>query len=239
MSAVQSQNPAPLKPKLFDRVRSALRAKHYSPGTEEVYVSWVYHYIVFHKKRHPKEMGAEEIIDFLTHLAVNDNVSASTQIQARSAILFLYREVLEIDVSDLEGIVWAKKPKRLPVLFSHEEALEVIAHLDGMKKVMAQLLYGAGLRLAECLNLRVKDIDFGYKQITVRDDKGIKDRVTTLLDVVISPLKRHLKKVEICTKKDLNNGFGSVYMPYALEKNVLRPRKNSNGNLFANHTNFE
>lgn len=206
------------KPKLLDQMKDAIRLKHYSMRTEECYIYWVKKYIFFHNKKHPAEMGAEEVSRFLTHLAVHDKVASSTQNQAFSAILFLYRHVLKLELGLLQNVTRAKKPVKLPVVFTREEVRSLLRQFDGSKWLMANLLYGAGLRLNECLSLRVKDIDFGYKQIVVRDGKGNKDRITMLPVFLIDPLKRHLEKVKSLHEVDLKNGFGSVYLPYALER---------------------
>ena len=202
--------------KLLDQMSDAIRLKHYSLRTEETYLDWVRRFILFQNKRHPNDMGALEIQAFLLHLATHRNVAASTQNQALSAILFLYREVLhkEIDPILLSG---AKRPERLPTVLTHEEALRVINQLTGTQKLMAQILYGSGLRLMECVRLRVKDIDFEYKTITVRDGKGEKDRVTPLPDAILSDLKRQTDKVRILHEEDLAVKCGEVYLPYALE----------------------
>jgi integron integrase len=206
------------KRKLLDQVRDVIRLKHYSIRTEETYVTWIRRFILFHKKRHPSEMGKQEISEFLTHLAVQERVAASTQNQALNAIVFLYRAVLKRDLGEIRGIQWAKRPARLPVVFTREEAKAVLDHLEGTKWLMASLLYGSGLRLMECLRLRVKDIDFIYRRIAVRDAKGDQDRVTILSDALIEPLHSHLKRVRALHKKDLEDGFGEVYLPYALER---------------------
>lgn len=164
------------------------------------------------------EMGEREINQFLNYLAIKAKVASSTQNQALCAILFLYNEVLKKQIGRFDDVIWAKKPKRLPVVFTRDEVKAVMRHLSGTQWLMAMLLYGAGLRLMECLRLRVQDIDFGYKQITVRDAKGHKDRVTMLPEMVIEPLKKHLKKVKALHEKDLREGFGTVYLPYALER---------------------
>jgi len=205
-------------PKLLDQVRSLIRLKHYSIRTEETYVAWIRRYIYFHNLRHPKDMGENEIKQFLTDLAVNKNVASSTQNQAFNALLFLYREVLKQEFADLGDVVRAKKPQRLPVVFSKEEVRKIINQLDGHKWLMAQFMYGAGLRLMECLRLRIKDIDFHYNQITVRSGKGAKDRITVLPNLMVDNLKRHLEKVKEIHDMDLKAGFGSVYLPYALER---------------------
>jgi len=205
--------------KLLDQVRDAIRVKHYSLRTEQAYVSWIKRYILFHNKRHPKEMGSAEIEAFLTHLAVDQNVAASTQNQALSALLFLYREVLKKDLDPYSiDAVRAKRPKRLPTVMTREEVRAVIAALSGMHQLMAQLLYGSGLRLVECLRLRVKDLDFAYRQITVRNGKGEVDRVTMLPQSLVVPLQQHLQRVKMIHQRDLDNGYGAVYLPYALER---------------------
>ncbi|HID29220.1 MAG TPA: integron integrase [Desulfobacterales bacterium] len=206
------------KPKLLDQVRAAISIRHYSLRTEQAYVGWIRRFILFHDKRHPSEMGEAEISAFLSHLAVEGKVSASTQNQALCAILFLYKEVLKQDLGSFGNVVWAKKPKRLPVVFTREEIKALLEQLRGTKWIMANLLYGAGLRLMECLRLRVQDIDFAYKQITVRDAKGSKDRVTMLRGIVIEPLQEHLKKVKKLHGDDLKQGYGTVHLPYALER---------------------
>jgi integron integrase len=205
-------------PKLLEQVRDLIRLKHYSLRTEAAYLHWIKEYITFHKKRHPAEMGNPEVSQFLTHLAVSRKVAASTQNQALSALLFLYSQVLQQPFDWLEDVQRAKKPSKLPVVFTKEEAHAVLRHLDGSKWLMASLLYGSGLRLMECLRLRVKDIDFGYGQIMVRDGKGQKDRVTVLPETLKEPLQRHLEKVKALHQKDLREGFGEVYLPFALEQ---------------------
>jgi integron integrase len=206
------------KPKLLDQVRLAIRARHYSLRTEEAYVQWIKRFVCFHGLRHPREMGAAEVNQFLTHLAVAHNVAAATQNQASSAIYFLYREVLDQKVGWFNDIVRAKKPKKLPVVLSREEVRRVMSCLTGSKWIMAGLLYGSGLRLMECIRLRVKDVDFSYKQIVVRDGKCQKDRVTMLPVKVNSALREHLRQVRTIHEKDLKEGFGRAYLPHALEK---------------------
>jgi len=207
------------EPKLLDQVRNLIRTKHYSIRTEEAYVGWIRKFILFHGKRHPKEMGENEISAFLTHLAVNRNVAASTQNQAFNALLFLYRKVLGMEFGTLDNVERAKKPRKLPVVFTKEEIREIINQLDGYKWIMAQLMYGSGLRVMECVRLRVKDIDFGYRQIlVVRNGKGSKDRVTMLPEIVSSLLERHLEKVKATHERDLRAGFGAVHLPFALER---------------------
>ena len=167
-------------PKLMDQVSDAIRTKHYSPRTEQTYIDWIKRYILFHDKRHPKDMGAPEIQAFITHLAVEKNVAASTQNQALSAVIFLYRHVLRIEIDIPSDIIRAEKSKTLPVVLTHQEALAVISKMSGVPQLMARILYGSGLRLMECVRLRVKDIDFGNRQIIVRDGKGEDDRSTVL-----------------------------------------------------------
>ena len=207
-----------VKPKLLDQVRAKIRLKHYSIRTEQAYVDWIRRYILFHSKRHPQEMGKPEVEQFLSHLAVERNVAASTQNQALSAILFLYKEVLEKNIGWLDDVERAKRPARLPVVLTAAEVRAVLAHLEGRHRLMANLLYGAGLRLMECVRLRVKDLDFEYRQITVRDGKGQKDRLTMLPDALAGPLRTHLADVKILHEQDLQEGFGNVYLPFALER---------------------
>jgi integron integrase len=206
------------RPKLLDQVRQAIRFRHYGIRTEEAYVQWIKRFILFHDKRHPREMGVKEVEQFLSDLAVNRHVAVSTQNQALSAILFLYQEVLRQEIGWLDNVVRAKKPKRLPVILSREEVKAVLNGLSGAKRIMAHLLYGSGLRLMECLRLRVKDVDFSYNHIVVREGKGDKDRVTMLPLNVKSPLRQHLQEVKRLHERDLREGFGSAYLPYALER---------------------
>jgi integron integrase len=203
--------------KLLDQARDRLRTMHYSYRTEKTYIDWMRRYILFHQKRHPAQMGVPEIQNFLVHLASERNVSASTQNQALSAILFLYREVLHKEVEPIL-LSSAKRPERLPTVLTREETLQVIDGLHGIHKLMAQLLYGSGLRLMECVRLRLKDIDFGYKTITVRDGKGERDRIVPLPDAVVSSLQRQLERVRLIHEEDLAAGYGEVYLPYALDQ---------------------
>ncbi len=207
-----------VKPKLLEMVRMAIRTRHYSRRTEEAYVSWIKRFIFFHDKRHPAEMGEVEMNAFLTHLAVNGNVSASTQNQALSALLFLYRHVIGREVGDLGEVIRARKPTRLPVVMTREEVKAVLANLTGDKWLMASLMYGSGLRLMECLRLRVQDIDFSRNEILVRDGKGGKDRVTVLPESLKTPLQDHLKKVKVIHERDLRDGWGRVQIPTALDR---------------------
>ncbi len=210
--------PQPAPKKLLDQVRDTLRLKHYSIRTEQAYVGWITRFILFHHKRHPNEMGAPEVEAFLTHLAVNENVAASTQNQALSALLFLYREVLHKELEGPIDALHAKKPKRLPVVLTRDEVRRVFDHLSGVHLLMARLFYGSGLRLMECLRLRVKDLDFDYPTVTVRDGKGEQDRVTILSESLITPLQDHLRIVRRAHEEDLAQGYGAVYLPYALER---------------------
>jgi len=205
-------------PRLLDQVRDRIQTLHYSIRTEQSYISWIKRFIIYHNKRHPKEMGRLQIEAFLTYLAVKRKVSASTQNQALNAILFLYRQVLFIDLPWLEDVTRAKKPVRLPVVLSVSEVGDILASLDGVKCLVAQLLYGTGMRLMECLRLRVKDIDFERKEILIRQGKGGKDRVTVLPDKVSDTLAMHLERVKRLHSQDLSDGLGCVYLPYALEK---------------------
>ena len=202
--------------KLLDQVRDAIRLKHYSIRTEEAYVNWIKRYILFHNKRHPREMGRSEIEAFLTHLAVQEKVAASTQNQALNALLFLYREVLQQDLDFPIHAVRAKTPKRLPTVLTREEVRQVLNQLSGTHRLMAQLFYGSGLRLMECVRLRIKDLDFAQRQIIVRDGKGMQDRVTMLPDSLVAPLQEHLQRVKRLHDEDLARGYGSVYLPFAL-----------------------
>jgi integron integrase len=218
-SRVCETTPAgPRPPRLLDRVRAAARIRHYSPRTEDAYVAWVRRDILFHGKRHPTEMGAPEVTRFLTSLAVNGRVAASTQNQALSALLFLYRDVLELDLPWLDGIVRARRPERLPVVLTREEVRAVLQRLDGVPRLMACLLYGAGLRLLECCRLRVQDVDFASHQILVRAGKGDKDRVTMLPEAVKPDLARHLERVREQHRRDLQHGAGWVELPMALAR---------------------
>lgn len=205
-------------PKLLEQVRAAIRLKYYSYRTEQAYLFWITQYILFHNKRHPKDMGEKEIRQFLNHLAVNQNVAAATQNQALCALIFLYRQVLNIELGELGNIAWAKRPKRLPVVFTKSEVKRILNELSGESKLMVTLLYGAGLRLNECLDLRIKDVDFEYRQIIVRDGKGGKDRVTVLPESVMELLQQQVDRVIKIHEKDILDGYDSVYLPYALER---------------------
>jgi integron integrase len=197
-------------------VRAALRARHYSRRTEKAYVHWIKRYIFFHGKRHPAEMGAAEVTAFLTALAVRDRVAASTQNQALNALLFLYREILGVELPWLDGLVRAKRPQHLPTVLTREEVRTVLEQLDSAPRLMALLLYGAGLRLLECCRLRIKDVDFATNQITIRDGKGSKDRVTMLPGAVKIDLARHVERARALHQRDLAAGAGRVELPWAL-----------------------
>ena len=205
-------------PKLLDQVRDKLRVKHYSIRTEQAYLGWIKRYIYFHDKTHPKDLGAQDIEAFLTHLAVAGKVAASTQNLAKSSLLFLYREVLEIQLPWLDNITQAKAPKRLPVVLTVAEVQSVLSRLSGTHALIASLLYGGGMRLMEAVRLRVKDVDFARREILVREGKGFKDRVTMLPEAVIAALQAHLVKVKALHAEDLAQGYGEVYLPFALDK---------------------
>ena len=207
-----------VKKKLLEQVRNMIRVKHFSIRTEQAYVYWIRQFILFNKRKHPLEMSETEVSKFLTFLAVNKKVAASTQNQAFSAILFLYRHVLKKELGWLDDVERAKRPKRIPVVFTRQEVKEILSQLDGYKWLMASLLYGSGLRLRECLRLRVKDLDFEYNQIFIRDGKGGKDRVTVLAESIKEPFMRHLDKVKAIHGADLKAGFGRVQLPFALKR---------------------
>ena len=206
------------RPRLLDQVRGAVRARHYSPRTEDAYVHWIRRYIVFHGKRHPRELTAEDVTRFITWLAVDQHVAASTQNQALSGILFLYRHVLQQALGDVVVPPRARMPERVPVVLTPEEVRAVLTALDGVPKLVAMLLYGAGLRLQESLALRVKDIDLARREITVRRGKGQKDRRVMLPDAVRAPLERHLAQVRQMHQADLAAGHGRVVLPDALAR---------------------
>jgi integron integrase len=218
MEARLFPSPTPGKPKLLDRVREAIRLRHYSIRTEQSYLDWIKRFILFHGKRHPETMGADEVREFLGHLASARNVAASTQNQAFSALLFLYKEVLKKELPWIERIERAKRPVKMPVVFTPEEASAVLSKLHGTARLMAQLLYGCGLRISECARLRVKDVDFGYLQITIRDAKGGRDRVTMLPVSLVESLAQQIEKRRILHNEDIAAGFGSVFLPGALAR---------------------
>jgi integron integrase len=209
----------------LDQMRDILRIKHYSLRTERSYIAWAKRYILFHGKRHPMDMGEKEISQFLTHLACQRNVAASTQNQALNAMVFLYRQVLKMPLDEEIRAVRAKRPKRVPTVLSNGEARSIIAALEGIPKLQVRLLYGSGLRLMECVRLRVKDIDFAMNHILVRSGKGNKDRVTLLPQSLIPELTEHLKHVRLIHASDLEHGFGAVYLPYALARKYPRAER--------------
>jgi integron integrase len=202
----------------LDRVREALRTRHYSRQTEKSYVAWIKRFVIFNDMRHPETMGANEVTRFLSNLATTLKVSASTQNQALSAILFLYKNVLKIEIGWLDQIVRAKRPLRLPVVLTRKEVAALLKHLTGVIWLVASLCYGAGLRLSECLRLRIKDLDFDRKALTVRNGKGQKDREVPLPESLIEFLKKHLRRVYVQHRRDLRMGNGSVEMPFALAR---------------------
>ncbi len=212
-------------PKLLDQLRENLRTRHYSIRTEEAYLDWVRRFILFHGKRHPKDLGAPEVQAFLSHLAVERHVSPSTQNQAKAALLFLYRHQMNMDMPWLDEVVQAKRSPRLPVVLNPGEVRVLLDQMEGTMALVARLLYGTGMRLMEALRLRVKDIDFERRELIVRDGKGGKDRVTMLPNLLVAPLKAHLDHVRRLHERDVAEGFGEVYLPHALaEKFKIAPR---------------
>jgi integron integrase len=203
-------------------VRDEIRARHYSRRTEKAYWHWIRRFIFFHGKRHPAMMGAAEVSAFLSWLATDRNVAAATQNQALSALLFLYRGVLGVELSWLDEMVRAQRPVRLPTVLSEAEVRRLLAQVDGGARLMIGLLYGTGLRQIECLTLRVKDVDFAYRQILVRDGKGARDRATMLPENLVEPLQRHLGRVRALHERDLKQGFGEVWLPHALARKYRR-----------------
>ena len=218
METLPARSESSAAPRLLDQVRGKIRLKHYSIRTEQAYLDWIKRFIRHFDKRHPRELGADEVEAFLTHLAVAGRVAASTQNQAKSALLFLYREVLEVQLPWLDNVAQAKTPKRLPVVLTRAETQSVLVRLKGTHWLIASLLYGTGLRLMEGLRLRVKDVDFSRGEILVRDGKGFKDRLTMLPVKLAQPLKDHLAKVNALHQRDLAGGGGEVYLPYALDR---------------------
>jgi integron integrase len=204
--------------KLLEQVSDVIRLKHYSYKTEKSYVNWIKRYILFHNKQHPREMSGKEIEEFLTHLAVEENVAASTQNQALNAILFLYKEVLKQELDLKVDAIRAKRSRYLPTVLTKEEVLAIINNLSGVYQLVVKLLYGTGLRQTECLQLRVKDLDFAQQQLIIRDTKGMESRVTMLPTSLIKELQFHLQIVKRQHQQDLEKGYGSVYLPFALER---------------------
>lgn len=212
------------KPKLLDRVRLSLRQRNYSLSTERTYASWIKRFILYHDKRHPREMGKEEIEDYLTYLAAKRRVSPSTQNQALSALIYLYEQVLGIELDKINAMR-PRRSRHLPTVLTQEEAQKVLSLLTGVNALMAKLLYGSGLRISECLRLRVKDLDFNQSQIVVRDSKGHQDRLTMFPNTLKAPLRQHLVRVKTLHKKDLREGYGSVFLPHALSRKYPNAEK--------------
>jgi integron integrase len=210
------------RPRLLDRLRDAIRRLHYSRRTEEAYIHWTKRFIYFNAKRHPAGLGEREVTAFLNHLATDRNVAASTQNQALSAILFLYKEVLGAELDWLDGLVRAKRTGRVPVVLTREETERLLHALEGTHWLMGSLLYGTGMRLMECLRLRVKDVDFGYRQVLIRDGKGEKDRITMLPERLIEPLRQQFERARQVHNQDLREGYGEVHLPYALARKYPR-----------------
>lgn len=205
-------------PRLLEEVRRVLRLKHYSLRTEHAYVGWIRRFVLANGRKHPRDMGGVEVEAFLSHLAVDAKVSASTQSQALSALLFLYRDVLGVDLPWLEDVVRAKRPKRVPTVLSVGEVKALLARMDGRPWLIASLLYGTGMRLMEALRLRIKDVDFGRNEITIRNGKGGKDRRTMLPRSLIEPLQREIERARLLHAQDLSEGFGAVWLPFALAR---------------------
>lgn len=205
-------------PRLLDQVRDQMRLKHYSLRTEETYLFWIKRFILFHGKRHPSEMGEQEITAFLTHLAVEKNVAASTQNQALAAILFLYKQVLNHELDWMDDIVRARRSTRIPEVLTAGQVMALLRELKGTHQLLARLLYGTGMRLMEGIRLRVRDINFDYRQVIVRNGKGGKDRATVLPDTLMVPLQSHLKRVHALHRRDLAEGHGKVWLPHALAR---------------------
>ncbi len=205
-------------PRLLDEVRRCIRVRHYSIRTETAYVGWIARFIRANHRRHPREMGQREVEAFLSLLAVRGNVAASTQNQALAALLFLYREVLRADLPWLENVVRAKRPARIPTVLSVAEVRGLLGAMQGRPWLMASLIYGSGMRLMECLRLRVKDVDFARGELTVREGKGAKDRRTMLPSSLVAPLQREIERVRSLHGADLREGFGRVWLPHALAR---------------------
>ena len=208
--------PGQASPRLYDRIVETLRARHYSRRTEQAYLHWIRRFLFFHARAHPRQLGEGDVNSFLTHLAVQENVAASTQNQALAALLFLYQHVLEQPLNRMEGVVRARRPKRLPVVLTREEVGAVLAHLNAVPRLVCTILYGSGLKLLEGLQLRVKDLDFGRGEITVWDGKGRKDRLTMLPNAIHQPLDEHLRQVREQHEADLKRGLGRAPLPDAL-----------------------
>ena len=205
-------------PRLLEQVRDRIRARHLSYRTEKTYLYWIRRFIRFHKMRHPRDMAAPEIEAFLTSLAVVNKVSAATQNQALAGVLFLYRDVLEFDLPWLANVVRAKLPQHLPVVLTRQEVRKVMAHLRGTEWLIASLLYGSGMRVTECLQLRVKDLELSRREVLIRDAKGQKDRVTVLPDALVPHLQDHLARVRVLYDADREAKLPGVSLPYALRR---------------------
>lgn len=236
--------------RFLDQLRQAIRVRNYSIRTEQAYVQWARRFILFHGKRHPESMHDREVVEFLTHLAVKRNVSASTQNQALNALVFLYRRVLDNPLGDITSAARAKKPKKLPVVLTRQEVFSLLVRLEGVHRIIGSLLYGSGLRLLEGLRLRIKDIDFSYSSIHIHLGKGAKDRIVVLPQPLQKPLADHIHQVRLIHAEDLKNGFGEVYLPIALARKypnaatdwkwqylfpASKPGKDPRSNLFARH----
>jgi len=224
-AGISSTQGKPQPGRLMDEVRRCLRVKHYSLRTEQAYVGWIRRFILASGKRHPKDMGGPEVERFLSNLAVQGRVAASTQNQALSALLFLYREVLAVDLPWLDNVVRAKRPQRVPSVLSREEVQRLLSAMEGRTWLLASLLYGTGMRLMECLRLRVKDVDFARNEITVREGKGGKDRHTVLPRMLLEPLRREIERARLIHQRDLTEGFGEVWLPFALARKYPRAPK--------------
>jgi len=213
------------KPSLLEQIRNRIRLQHKSLRTEEAYIYWIKRFIYFHQKKHPSTLGAKEVEQFLTSLAVDDEVSASTQNQAFNALCYLYSDILRIDLGDLGQVVRSDKPRRLPTVFTKQEVEQILHHLHGTAWLEGSLLYGSGMRLLECLRLRVKDVDFAQNQIIIREGKGNVDRVTVLPSRVIDKLKNQIRKVSDLHEEDLEAGFGEVKLPFAIDRKYPKAAK--------------
>ncbi len=211
-----------MPPRLLDSVRAAIRLRHYSHRTERAYVDWIRRFVLFHGKRHPREMGATEITQFLSHLANEREVTAATQSQALAALLFLYKQVLKADLPWIGDVVRARRPKRLPTVLRQDEVQRVLANLSDVHWIIGSVLYGSGLRLLEALRLRIKDVDFYHRRITVRQGKGAKDRVTVLPRSLVQPLQAHLSRVRTLHDQAMRLGYGGVELPHALARKYPR-----------------
>ena len=231
-SAPPLESPHSPLPKLLEQLRIHLRTRHYSIRTEQTYIDWARRFILFHGKRHPRDMGAAEVEAFLSYLAVERKVSASTQNQAKAALLYLYKQIIGIDLPWLDEVVQAKTPKRLPVVLTTREVRDLLMQLNGPMWLIASLLYGTGMRLLEALRLRVKDVEFERREIIIREGKGNKDRITVLPENLIVPLQAQLQRAQHIHERDLEAGFGEVYLPHALAVKYPNAGKAWAGNMF-------